>query len=312
MIKTTQLTKSYGKIQALKGVNLAIPKGSVYGIVGENGAGKTTLLTIMAGLLNASSGTVTLDAPRREVAFCPDVPEFEPWLSVSELLRLAARLRRTPFGPADLDSALDTFGLRDVADRRLAGLSRGTTQRLSLAASMIGEPSILLLDEPCSSLDPEGRGEILGIISALGKKTTVIMSSHTLSDVETVCSNIGMLHEGELVWQGKLEYLIKDHLKPVWRIRLHGGAAAVAIVLRSQPWIVDVKEHGPNELEIEATDQTTAEEQIATALSRSHAALIALEPIGSDLEGIFVRIASSIKAEKKAPRRRPAPVEPAP
>ncbi|MGC8460319.1 MAG: ABC transporter ATP-binding protein [Candidatus Dormibacteria bacterium] len=315
MIRTTHLIKRYGSVTALKDVNIAIPKGSIYGLVGANGAGKTTLLAILAGLLQATEGTVDRDAPGNRIGFCPDVPEFEPWLTPREVLRLACGLRKFALNEDRISTLLTQVGLADAMDRRVEGFSRGMTQRLGVATALIDDPSVIILDEPCSALDPEGRAELLSLIGTYQRKASVILSSHVLADVQQICTNIGILQSGSLIWQGKLDTLLRDHVKPVWRIRLHGGAAAVAIVLRSQPWVLNVTEHGNNEIEIEASSLAHAEEQIAPVLSRSHAALVALEPVGSDLENILERVVTSITTEKKKPSRRPVgtlPSRPAP
>ncbi len=305
MIRTTHLIKRYGTVTALNDVNVAIPKGSIYGLVGANGAGKTTLLAILAGLLQATEGSLDRDAPGSRIGFCPDVPEFEPWLTPREVLRLACGLRKHEADEERIAAMLTQVGLEESMDRRVEGFSRGMTQRLAVAAALIDDPAVIILDEPCSALDPEGRAEILSLIGTYQRRASVILSSHALSDVQLICSNIGILQQGSLIWQGKLDTLLRDHVKPVWRIRLHGGAAAVAIVLRSQPWVLNVTEHGNNEIELEASSIAHAEEQIAPVLSRAHAALVALEPVGSDLENILERVVSSITSVKKKPSRRP-------
>ncbi len=315
MIRTTHLIKRYGSVTALNDVSVAIPKGSIYGLVGANGAGKTTLLAILAGLLQATEGTLDRDAPGSRIGFCPDVPEFEPWLTPREVLRLACGLRKHDADEARISTMLAQVGLDSAMDRRVEGFSRGMTQRLAVATALIDDPSVIVLDEPCSALDPEGRAEILSLIGTYQRKASVILSSHVLSDVQQICTNIGVLQQGSLIWQGKLDTLLRDHVKPVWRVRLHGGAAAVAIVLRSQPWVLNVTEHGNNEIEIEASSLAHAEEQMAPVLSRAHAALVALEPVGSDLENILERVVTSITTEKKKPSRRPVgtlPTHPAP
>ena len=305
MIRTTHLTKRYGSVIALNDVNVAIPKGSIYGLVGANGAGKTTLLAILAGLLQATTGSVDRDAPGTHIGFCPDVPEFEPWLTAHEVLRLSSGLRKHAADDDRIRAMLAQVGLGDAGDRRVEGFSRGMTQRLAVATALIDDPSVIILDEPCSALDAEGRAEILSLIGTFQRRASVILSSHALADVQQICTNIGILREGSLIWQGKIDTLLRDHVRPVWRIRLHGGAAAVAIVLRSQPWVVRVTEHGNNELDLEASSLAHAEEQLAPALSRAHAALVAVEPVGSDLENILERVIASITTERKKPVRRP-------
>ena len=154
IVSTTGLTKRYGTHTALDGVDLAVPEGSVYGLVGPNGAGKTTLLALLAGLRKPTAGELTIAVAKRKVALLPDTPQFDPWLTGREVVELARGLMGVA---ADPDRVLADAGLADAADRRVGGYSRGMLQRLGLAATIVGEPEVLLrTSRPPRSTRPAG------------------------------------------------------------------------------------------------------------------------------------------------------------
>ena len=216
MVRTVGLTKTYGPLTALADIDLEVPTGALYGLVGPNGAGKTTLLEILAGLRRQAAGTVELGAPRQATAYCPDVAEFEPWLTAREVLEAALGLQGRRRPRSGLDALLAQVGLADVAERRVGGFSRGMTTRLNLAAGLVAEPRLLILDEPASSLDPAGRVDILRLIASLAPATTIVLSSHDLVDVEAVCDHVGILKDGRLLYQGALAELLAGAAKPRW------------------------------------------------------------------------------------------------
>jgi ABC-2 type transport system ATP-binding protein len=200
-ISTTALGKHYGPRAALDGVDLQVPRGSVYGLVGPNGAGNTTLLAILAGLRRPSRGGVRVDGDRRQVAMLPDTPSFDSWLTGREVVDLARALVAPAAPAARVDQVLADAGLADAAGRRVGGYSRGMLQRLGLAATVVGDPEVLLLDEPCSALDPAGRREVLGLVARLSGQVTVLLSTHILSDIEEVCDTVGVLRAGRLLYR---------------------------------------------------------------------------------------------------------------
>ena len=204
ILETTGLGKRYGTQVALDGVDLAVAEGSVYGLVGPTGAGKTTLLALLAGLRRPTAGNVHCGVDRRATALLPDTPQFDPWLTGREVIALAKELVAPGLPDDRVDGALRDAGLADAATRRVGGYSRGMLQRLGLAATVVGEPELLLLDEPASALDPAGRREVLDLIAHLRGHATVVLSSHMLADVQEVCDTVGILRAGRLQFQGPL------------------------------------------------------------------------------------------------------------
>jgi ABC-2 type transport system ATP-binding protein len=223
------LTKKYGDVLALDGLNLSVEKGVVFGFLGPNGAGKTTTLRIVAGVSNPTSGRAWIDGvlvgPRSKarelVGYLPEEPAFYPWMRAREfLVSLVGGLYGMSPREAGLrgDEMLELVGLEDAADRRIGGFSRGMRQRLGLAQALMNRPEVLLLDEPVSALDPAGRRDILGLIEKLGEESTVLMSTHILNDVERVCDRIGIIDHGRLIALDKTEELLHRYAAPIFEV----------------------------------------------------------------------------------------------
>jgi ABC-2 type transport system ATP-binding protein len=199
---------------------------------------------ILAGLRRASGGEMDLGVGQAEVAYCPDVAEFEPWLTAAEVLDAALGLigRRRP--REDLDALLERVGLAEVAQRRVGDLSRGMTTRLNLASGLIGEPRVLLADEPAAALDPAGRAEVLTLLASLAPEATVIVSSHDLADVEAICDHVGILADGRPAYQGPLEELLAGAGRSRWWVAVP-PASRVLDALRNAPWVAEAAEGAP-------------------------------------------------------------------
>jgi ABC-2 type transport system ATP-binding protein len=221
VLEIENLTKSFGTHEVLKALNLQVPRGSVFGFVGQNGSGKTTTMKIVLGLLKADGGSVRVCESKvtygqtktnKYIGYLPDVPEFYAYMKPMEYLRLCGRISGLESGKikSRSEELLSLVGLRGIT-RRIGGFSRGMKQRLGIAQALLGEPDLLLCDEPTSALDPIGRKEILDILSALKGKTTVVFSTHILSDVERICDRIAVLHEGKLSTSGSLEEIRQQH-----------------------------------------------------------------------------------------------------
>jgi ABC-2 type transport system ATP-binding protein len=289
IVGTTGLTKRYGAHTALDGVDLAVPQGSVYGLVGPNGAGKTTLLGLLAGLRRPTAGTLNIAVPRRKMAVLPDTPQFDPWLTGREVVELARGLTGAGNDP---DQVLADAGLTDAADRRVGGYSRGMLQRLGLAATTIGAPDLLLLDEPASALDPAGRREVLDLIARLRGHATVILSSHILGDVQEVCDTVGVMRAGRLMFQGPMENLLVGRAVPAYRVHVRPPSDPVAAALRAQPWVTGVELHGPDTLRVMVGSLPAAEAGLAGVLAAAGARVVSFGPLAPDLEDVFLELTS--------------------
>lgn len=210
VLEISDLTKRYGKLTALAGLDLTLHDGTVHGLVGPNGAGKTTMLLIISGLRRKTSGEITFGVPTNKVMLMPDTPDFFPLLTAREIVDLARYPFRKEVSEESVTEVIELVGLGDSIDRRVGGFSRGMKQRLGLAATLIGEPQLLLLDEPCSALDPIGRREILDVIFRLKSKSTVLFSTHLLSDVEAVCDSVTVVDHGKALYEGTVSGIRKS------------------------------------------------------------------------------------------------------
>ena len=222
-VRTAGLTKHFGSYAAVDGIDLVVPAGSVYGFLGPNGSGKTTTIRMLLGLVAPTAGEIELlGLPvARVVEALPRVgalvegPAFHPYLSGKEnLCRLDAADRTTDPGTSTrrVGAALDRVGLGAAAGKRYRAYSLGMRQRLAIAAALLTPKDLMVLDEPTNGLDPQGTREVRSLIASLaGDGTTVLVSSHLLSEVEQVCTHLGVMHVGRLVAQGPAAEIRRQH-----------------------------------------------------------------------------------------------------
>ncbi len=286
-LATHGLRKVYD-VAAIDGVDLRVPDGAVYGLIGPNGSGKTTLLDLIAGLRTPTDGSVTVEVERRRVAVLPDTPSFEPWLTGREVVDLARHLVAPSLDPERVEDALAEVELLDAADRRTAGYSRGMLQRLGLAACLVGDPALLVLDEPSSALDPAGRRSVLDLVGRLAGRRTVLLSTHVLADVQQVCDTVGVLQHGRLVFQGPIDQLLV-RTSSVYRLRVAADDGHVAEALRSAPWVADVTQEGAGGYRIVVSDVAAGERGMPALLAATGARLHAFGP-ATDLEAAFLAL----------------------
>ena len=290
VIVTRGLGKRYGDAHALVDVDLHVPRGVIYGLIGPNGAGKTTMLSILAGLRRQTSGSIELAVHRHALGVLVDTPQFEPWLTAREVVDLARHLT-APHLPAErVDEVLVDAGLGDALNRRTGGFSRGMLQRLGLAASLVGDPEVLVLDEPSSALDPAGRREVLDLIGRLAHTKTVLLSTHILSDVQQVCDVVGVIDHGRLRYQGPLADLLA-RTSSAYALHVRGEVPALLADLRAQPWAEDVGEQAPGRLRLVVSDAARAEQEVPAILAEHRAAMVSFYP-ATDLETAFLELTS--------------------
>jgi ABC-2 type transport system ATP-binding protein len=214
-LQAAELHKSYGPIQALKGVSLEVGEGELVGLLGPNGAGKSTLVKIACGLVRPTAGVATIaGAPagspeaHRALGYLAELFRFPDWLTADELLGMHQRLADTDGGSSERERLLDAVGLGDAIARRVGTMSKGMQQRLGIAQAMVGGPRVLLLDEPTSALDPAGRRTVRRLLEDLrARGVAVLLNSHLLSEVELVCDRVAIIARGELVAAGTPEEL---------------------------------------------------------------------------------------------------------
>ena len=228
-----QLQKSFGDKQVLRGLDLTVPEHSVFGFVGRNGAGKTTTMKAVLGLLKPDGGEVYVAGERvefgqtatnRYVGYLPDVPEFYGFMTAPEYLRLCGESLHMEKGEIEARSRelLSLVGLEGET-HRIKGYSRGMKQRLGIAQALIGRPKLLICDEPTSALDPIGRREILEVLLSVREQTTVLFSTHILSDVERICTDVALLHDGQIAMQGSVDVLKRARRAEEFVVELMDG-----------------------------------------------------------------------------------------
>ena len=213
------LSKSFGANKVIDDISFDVPEGSVFGFIGANGTGKTTTMNMILGFLETDGGEITVCGEQvnygktvQSIGYLPDVPEFYNYMRPPEYLTLCGEL--SGMSKAKIKERgrelLNLVGL-SKANRKIGGFSRGMKQRLGIAQALLGEPKLLICDEPTSALDPMGRKEILDILTAVKGQTTVIFSTHILSDVERICDRAAILHGGKIALSGTLAELKKRH-----------------------------------------------------------------------------------------------------
>lgn len=214
ILTVEKLSKNYGKIKALKEVSFSVPKGSVFGILGPNGSGKTTLLGIIMNVLRASSGTYQLfdepatDDHRKKIGTLLETPNFYHYLSAVQNLQISAAIKQR--GEETIDPVLETVNLAQRKHSAFSTFSLGMKQRLAIGAALIGDPDVLVFDEPTNGLDPVGIAEIRSLIKALSKQgKTIIMASHLLDEVEKVCTHVAILKQGTLLASGSVNEIFQ-------------------------------------------------------------------------------------------------------
>ena len=230
ILTVENLSKSYGRIQALKNVSFSVPEGTVFGILGPNGSGKTTTLGTICDILKPTSGTYKLFGEpasaenRRRIGTLLETPNFYHYLSGIKNLEIAAEIKQ--HGKEDIDHVLETVDLTKRKDSKFSTYSLGMKQRLAIASCLLGSPSVLIFDEPTNGLDPVGIAEIRELMKKLYREgKTIIMASHLLDEVEKVCTDVAILKRGELIVSGKVNEILsnedmvevsaKDHAKLV-------------------------------------------------------------------------------------------------
>jgi ABC-2 type transport system ATP-binding protein len=241
MIKLINLTKTYGKLTAVNGINLEVAQGEIFGFLGPNGAGKTTTIKMMAGLLQPTGGTALIgghDVQKEPLlakaitGFIPDRPYLYEKLTAVEFMQFVARLYDMNGPRARIHELLELFGLTEWSGELVENFSHGMKQRLVMASSLLHEPKVLVVDEPMVGLDPRGARLVKDLFKDLASRgATIFMSTHTLEIVEKMCGRVAIIHQGNIIAEGSVEELghmarmENSHLEPIF-LKLTGGDEA--------------------------------------------------------------------------------------
>jgi len=298
------LTRRYPGVLALDALTLDVPEGSVFGLLGPNGAGKTTTLRLLAGLGRPTAGQavvagvrVSADDPavRRSIGFLEQDPRAYGWMTGREQVRLLGRLHGMDGAVLEgaVDEALARMDLTGAADRRAGTYSGGMRQRLGIAGALVHRPPVLILDEPVSALDPEGRRDVLGLLADLRGESTVLFSTHVLADVERICDRVGILDHGRLIVEGPLGDLLDRYALPVWRIEAEPGQEAeieaLAARLRGLAWITAAAvDHGL--VTVAVADPAVAARELLQIVGAAELAVVSVARARPTLEDVFLRL----------------------
>ena len=304
-IRCENLTRYYGAVKAVEGLNLEIPAGAIFGFLGRNGAGKTTTIRLLTGLAQPTRGrgwvagieTTSSDSQaRRMFGYLPQSPTFYTWMTPLEYLDYCARLFELPLAQARqrIMEVLKLVELETAAKRKIGGFSGGMVQRLGIAQALVHSPPVLFLDEPTSSLDPAGRYEVLDLINRLRGSVTVFLSSHILADIERVCDTVAILRTGELVLTAGRDELLNRYVANSIEMALEGNQdfpASFLAELRRQSWCLDVNvEHGLLRLTVKDVD--TARNSLLPLVVQYSLPVDRFEWVRPTLEDIFLKLSA--------------------
>ncbi len=306
MIEVKNIVKKYGDKYAVNDISFKIETGEIVGFLGPNGAGKSTTMNILTGYLSANSGTAVIDGidilenpieAKRMIGFLPEQPPLYMDMTVREYLNFVYDLKGCKFPRKEhLQEICELIKIQDVYDRMIKNLSKGYRQRVGFAQALVGNPPVLILDEPTVGLDPRQIIEIRNLIQRLGKRHTVILSTHILQEVQSVCDRIIVINKGQLIADGTadaLTYKTAGNRRLVARIA--GGKAEVKKALRALDGVVFIdelglKEQGTYEYLIESEANVDIRKPMFRLLAERGWVLMGLKSMDMSLEDVFVSL----------------------
>ena len=306
MIEFCNVYKNYGDKRAVKNVSFSVAEGEIVGFLGPNGAGKTTLLNILTGYLSATTGTAKIDGidilenpkeAKAKIGFLPEQPPLYMDMTVKEYLSFVYSLKGCKLPKQQhLKEICDVVKLSDVYNRLIKNLSKGYRQRVGIAQALIGNPRVLIFDEPTVGLDPKQIIEIRNLIKMLGKEHTIILSTHILPEVQQTCDRIVVINEGEIVANEKTEDLSLAVSGPRRLIvKIVGPEAEVLDVLKKVPGVKFAEALGKRETDsfsfyVESQEKVDVRKSLFYAMAKESWPIVGLESMEASLEDIFIRL----------------------
>lgn len=305
-IELTNLTKRYETVTALSDISLSVPSGEIMGFLGPNGAGKTTALRILTGLIAPTSGSVRIDGldvteqsleVRRRIGYMPENVALYPELRVREYLSFRARIKGVPSSArsARIAEVMEQCALTDVTRQLIGRLSKGYRQRTALADCLIARPKILILDEPTVGLDPHQIRQTRELIIALGRTTTILLSTHILPEVEMTCQRVAIIDQGRIVAVDTPERL-RQRLQgaQLVQVQLRGDSPAIEAALKAVPGVTRVSAQGQSDglsaFEIQTTSGADVREAIFHLAVERQWTLLQLSHTQASLEDVFIHL----------------------
>jgi gliding motility-associated transport system ATP-binding protein len=316
LIKVDNLTKRYAAKTAIEGMSFEVQKGEILGFLGPNGAGKTTTMRIITGFMPASGGTVRVDGfdvfdtpldVRRRIGYLPENPPLYPEMNVAGYLRFVAKIKGVPKDRLDSEvkRVMDRVSITDVQERIIAKLSKGYKQRVGIAQALLGDPPVLILDEPTIGLDPKQIHEVRELIKGLAGNHTVVLSTHILPEVEQTCHRVIIIDRGRIVAVDTPQNL-RFQLQGAERIFIEvaGPAAEVLAKLRATPGVINVRElnaqNGQHRFQIEGQLHKDIRSDLARVVVQSGWGLLELQSASMSLEDIFLKLTTAEEVEKSS------------
>ena len=310
LIEVRNLTKIYGQHRAIDNINFTIDAGEVVGFLGPNGAGKTTTMNIMTGFIAATSGDVTINGvdivaepelAKANIGYLPDTPPVYGDMRISEYLNFVADIKGIRKGRADtIKHVMDAVRISDMGKRLIKNLSRGYKQRVGLAQAMLGNPKVIIMDEPTIGLDPKQIIDMREVIKNLGKKHTVILSSHILQEVSAVCDRVLIINRGKIVAAGTPEGLSESLTKGAskMQVRVKGEREQIQKALVEFSAITDTSmesglEPGTVDLLLSGEEGADIREAIFRCMSKNNFPILLMKPTEMTLEEIFLSLTES-------------------
>jgi ABC-2 type transport system ATP-binding protein len=295
------LSKSYGAQKVIDNVGFSVPEGAIFGFIGQNGAGKTTTMKMVIGLLQADSGSIRVcgeavsygqTKTNRHIGYLPDVPEFYTYMRPLEYLALCGEIAglSKPEIKSRSSELMALVGLEGVK-KRIGGFSRGMKQRLGIAQALLSRPKLLICDEPPSALDPVGRKEILDILSKIKGSTTVIFSTHILSDVERICDRVAVLHKGGIAVNGTLSEIKALHGRDSLLLEFISNEDVKKFTsCETIVPLLDRAELREKEIILQGTDMERIQRSTITTLAQTGLCPLKMELLEPSLENLFLEL----------------------
>ena len=306
MIQVSHLTKKYGGHTAVSDLSFTIQNGVIYGFLGPNGAGKSTTMNIITGCLGATEGEVLVDghsvseepmAAKKKIGYLPEQPPLYTDMTPLEYLRFVARAKGVPHGEqaAQIERVMEKTGIRDVQSRLIRNLSKGYRQRVGIAQALLGDPEVIILDEPTVGLDPAQIIEIRDLIREMGKDHTIILSSHILSEVQAVCDSIMIISGGRLVASDTPENLTRLFAGTTsLHLEAEGGRDTAEEILGQVAHIEDmtvkVSAEGTVEIDIKPEEDADIRKEVFLAFAQGGVPLLEMKSVRASLEDVFLEL----------------------
>jgi ABC-2 type transport system ATP-binding protein len=305
VIHTQGLSKSFGEVHALKSLDLRVPQKSIFAFLGPNGSGKTTTIKLLLGLLKPTSGggkifgkDIVRDSVdiRANVGYLPQDARFYEHMTARQMLDYTAKFFYA--GPqAEIDKRvnemIELVGLEGKADRPIKGFSGGERQRLGIAQAEVNYPDLLILDEPAASLDPQGRRDVLEVMSRIRKYATIFYCTHILDDVQRVSDQVAIVNQGELITLAPIEELLTGTGDVVYTVTLSGDAHSAYSQITQLPWISGIaasQQGDQTTWQVSVTDEDAAKDQLMGMLVSSGLKVSNFSRKEQNLEDVFINI----------------------